>query len=118
MYSRSKNWTSSKVPHYVPPEIWKKAPHAYEAPENEPKGNCFQKFFFFKPWEAKHAIGVKHATRLKFEGREGITKISFKVENAGTTFGYFGIHGTPEAVDSVMEDLASLLRNCDSSFYM
>ena len=106
------------MPSYVPPEIWRNAPDSYDAPENKPNGASYQKYFFTKPWEAKHAIGVQHATRLKFQSREGISKISYNVERVGDTFGYFGIEGKPDAVDKVMEDLAILLQNCSSMHFL
>lgn len=78
---------------------------------NVPNGKSTQIYHFQKPYEAKHAIGVKHSKRSEFLSREGINKIDLVGQqmdsmrgsryDSGTCTGFY-IQGKPQAVDKLM----------------
>jgi hypothetical protein len=89
---------------------------------NKPNGKSSQTFYFMNPWEAKHALGIKHKKRLDFKSREGIATIEFSGgfgNNAvhGNKYGKFSIRGKIDAVDKMMIEIHEYLEKCQFIHY-
>ena len=102
---------------------WRSMPSSFDLDLNKPNGKSCQKYYFTKPWEAKHAIGVQHKKRQEFEARDGIRNVHL-VERYQSNLTKnpedctrFTIEGTPSAVNLLMADISKWLIECQKMHY-
>ena len=87
---------------------------------NKPNGRSSQSFYFTKPYEPKHAIGIKYKKFNEFSSRDGINKIdSFckYYDKETNNYGKFVISGRPNAVDKLMIEIQTWLATCQTLHY-
>ena len=88
---------------------------------NKPNGKTSQTFYFTKPYEAKHAIGIKHRKRMEFESREGISSVDslcdyYSNGQPPNYYGRFIISGKKNAVDNLMIEIKEWLEKCQGNY--